>query len=572
MAGRAIFTIVSNNYLHYARTLMQSVAVHQPDCSRFCVVVDGDPTAARQHSSEFEAILVETLGLPDPELFTFRYSILEMNTAVKPWGFAALFERGFTEVVYLDPDIRVYHPLTEVFGLLGTNADVVLTPHLLAPMADDGHPNEMEIRRAGTYNLGFCALAARGEVPSFLDWWCSKLVDQCVVEPTEGIFVDQSWIDLVPGLFARVQVLRHPGYNVAYWNIAQRPLRSFEGRWEVLGVPLVFFHYSGFDANHPERFSKFQDRFTLGTVGPAQGLALDYAEQLIANGAREARRAPYAFATFDDGRTLIPDSFRRAWRKNPGLRAKLGIDPFSHREILTTLAPPRWAGHLSPTWAMRALWDARPDLQAVFPLTSDGSVAHFYDWFSREAPAGFSPETIAAHAAMHTSMMTMLESPDDRSANLSYPRGWYVAGADRVGIWAAPDAALPCTVDTAVRLTVTGNYVAEPVALQTGSPTTKLTILLGDRIAAVVTLEATGPFSIDAEVVPLPQAERGPVELRFACNAHFVPKAVGLNDDGRLLAWQATRIVLGDEVLLDVERSPPIAPLDKRAGWVVMSP
>ena len=157
---RAVFTIVSNNYLHYARTLLQGVAEHHPDCERFCVVVDRDPTPSQRHRDEFEPILLDSLDLPQPTLFTFRYSILELNTAVKPWAFAALFARGFDEVVYLDPDIRVYHPLDDVFDLLAADADIVLTPHLLAPITDDKHPNEMEIRRAGTYNLGFCGIRA----------------------------------------------------------------------------------------------------------------------------------------------------------------------------------------------------------------------------------------------------------------------------------------------------------------------------------------------------------------------------------------------------------------------------
>ena len=40
MTSPAIVTIVSNNYLHFARTLLQSVALHHPEAKRYCVIVD----------------------------------------------------------------------------------------------------------------------------------------------------------------------------------------------------------------------------------------------------------------------------------------------------------------------------------------------------------------------------------------------------------------------------------------------------------------------------------------------------------------------------------------------------
>jgi hypothetical protein len=92
-------------------------------------------------------------------------------------------------------------------------------------MTDPLVPTELDIRRAGTYNLGFCALKAGPNMRSMLSWWQGKLRRHCIIAHDQGMFVDHSWIDLVPGLFPHVCVLRHPGYNVAYWNMAQRPLQ-----------------------------------------------------------------------------------------------------------------------------------------------------------------------------------------------------------------------------------------------------------------------------------------------------------------------------------------------------------
>ena len=50
------------------------------------------------------------------------YSIIEFNTALKPYCFAFLFKRlGFDSACYIDPDIFVYSPLAEAFELLEGN-------------------------------------------------------------------------------------------------------------------------------------------------------------------------------------------------------------------------------------------------------------------------------------------------------------------------------------------------------------------------------------------------------------------------------------------------------------------
>ena len=78
-----------------------------------------------------------------------------------------------------------------------------------------------------------------------------------------------------PGIRARSSDLRHPGYNVAHWNIAHRDVRQSEdGSWTVDGQPLVFFHFSGIDPVDPKQFSKHQNRFDMDTLGPAAALCL----------------------------------------------------------------------------------------------------------------------------------------------------------------------------------------------------------------------------------------------------------------------------------------------------------
>ena len=204
----AVFTIVSKNYLHFARTLMDSLRTVHPGWTRFVLLVDEVRGDFDPKQEKFTLVEVSDLPLPDKQKFLFRYSILELNTAVKAWMIEYLFfQKSFERVVYLDPDIFVYRRMTEVEEPLDAGALMVLTPHLTGQLPDDKKPGESEIVKSGAYNLGFIALAAHPKLSSFLSWWKSKLELNCVVDIPAGLFVDQKWIDLLGLGIDRVPVL-----------------------------------------------------------------------------------------------------------------------------------------------------------------------------------------------------------------------------------------------------------------------------------------------------------------------------------------------------------------------------
>ncbi len=109
--------------------------------------------------------------------------------------------------------------------------------------------SETSILASGIYNLGFVGVgqAAFG----FLDYWMERLRRECYVDPGNMRFVDQRWVDFVPGIFDCV-IARDPGYNVAYWNLDQvRDLTISAGSYQVNGLPLKFFHFSGYSPDQP---------------------------------------------------------------------------------------------------------------------------------------------------------------------------------------------------------------------------------------------------------------------------------------------------------------------------------
>jgi len=182
MLKTAVFTIVSKNYWAFARTLMQSLAKAQPDWERHVLLVDRQTEPTLPDDGIFATTLVEELDLPDIKGFLFRYAIMELNTAVKPWMFEHLRKRGYQRIVYLDPDILVLKPLVDVERLLEEGATAVVTPHLTAPLNDNRSPSELDIMRSGVYNLGFMAIGESPEADQMILWWQQKLERHCVVD------------------------------------------------------------------------------------------------------------------------------------------------------------------------------------------------------------------------------------------------------------------------------------------------------------------------------------------------------------------------------------------------------
>ena len=142
---------------------------------------------------------------------------------MKPYLLEHLFRHySIEKLLYLDPDILILNSLDTLRNYLD-EADILLTPHLLSPIPNDGRrPTEHDILKSGVYNLGFLGLRNGLESKRLLRWWSDKLYHHCIVAVEQNLFVDQRWMDLAPSLFEGVRILREPGYNVAYWNLHER--------------------------------------------------------------------------------------------------------------------------------------------------------------------------------------------------------------------------------------------------------------------------------------------------------------------------------------------------------------
>ncbi len=308
---RAGCTIVSPNYLSFARTLAGSYLAHHPEQRFFVLIVaDLDDPAPFRVDGSFLPVLLRDIGVPNLRATAMRYDLLELNTNVKPTFLKHLLKtHGLDALVYLDPDIFVYAPLDPVFASLAGDATAVLTPHMTVPVFDGRSPSEQDLLYNGTYNLGFIGVGGGEASRRLLNWWEARCLQLGFSEGRTGLFVDQKWMNLAPGLFEGIVISRDPGLNMAYWNLHERRLLKTGSGYEVSSpdrppVPLRFFHFSGVSASEPEVLSRNTDRFTLADRPDLAELFSVYKAAVLAASGLEAERLPYGFNQFSDGTTL----------------------------------------------------------------------------------------------------------------------------------------------------------------------------------------------------------------------------------------------------------------------------
>jgi hypothetical protein len=252
------FTSIALNYLPKALALAESVFAVHPDTRMVIAIVDlrwlspRQSTVLERVSSEFEARghrleFLDPLALYErADLFRYKLNVVEACTSVKPAVAAHLLETAQI-VTYLDPDTLLYAPIP---ASADEAWDFQVTPHVLAPAGTHGVISERLFMFYGSYNLGYFAVRRSPQGLAFLAWWKQFCIDYGADAPQAGLFVDQKPVDLLPSFVDRVSVLRHPGCNMAWWNIFCDGRRLDDGGLVVFGnnrEHLVFFHFSNLD-------------------------------------------------------------------------------------------------------------------------------------------------------------------------------------------------------------------------------------------------------------------------------------------------------------------------------------
>ncbi len=379
-----ICTIISKNYLAYGRVLADSFLKHNKG-EVFVLLSDRVDGYFRPEKERFRLIEIEELRhrIDDFEKLCFQYNATELNTAVKPFFLEFLFEKyRLKKLIFFDPDILITNNLDALFGLL-ERSSVILTPHITKPFNDNSKPSEIHILKSGVYNLGFIALSYTNTTKNLLRWWKERLKRYCTSDIESGLFVDQKWIDLIPGFFDDVFILRDKTYNIAYWNYHYRKAYLENSRIMIDNKPVNFLHFSGIIPQDLNSVSKHQDRFKLKNMDAMRPIFEFYRDELFASGYSQTKDLPCVFNYFDNG-VRIPDIIRRIyWEMDEALKKKLG-NPFSatgNNSFFQWLNRDMDKKKPPITRLMYEIHRKRPDAQLVYRDIFNSDRQAFLRWF-----------------------------------------------------------------------------------------------------------------------------------------------------------------------------------------------
>lgn len=380
MGKRGIVTVVTRNYLAYAKTLMRQCAIHEPGVDRFVVIVDRLPEGATAGRLDAEVMFGEELGIDRWPRHSFQYTPFELACALKPHAIERLMTRwGYQDVVYLDSDMGLYGPLSPVWKAL-ENDSIVLTPHLLRPLPEDGlRPHESVFTSFGAYNAGFFGVRDTSVGRSCLNWWKSMLEKHCIVDRPAGLFVDQRWLCLVPGMFSDVRVLRHAGMNAGHWTLSQ-------ASWEegstgesstsdvfISGDPLVLFHFSGMTPHAPTGYLGQENRVRIDEIPCLKRLVDRFHRDALSAGLSECALWGCQMDRLSDG-TPIKPAWREAIRREEPAFADV-VNPFdvaSQRSL-----PSRYRAIEAVAHDWRTDWRMEWERKQIVPESFRRLVRHF---------------------------------------------------------------------------------------------------------------------------------------------------------------------------------------------------
>lgn len=272
-----VFTIVAKNYIGLAQILEESLKEKNPEVDFFIFVADKFSQNLDEKSLPNNIIIAkDNLKISESQWtdMSFKYDLTEFCTSIKPSVFSYLLEKtNYEKIIYLDPDIYIYHSLNPIFEILD-NHSIVLTPHITTIQNEfNGDRSESGLLSTGVFNLGFCALKRSLSSKKMISWWHERLGDKCYIDSYDSYYTDQKWMDFLPCFFTseELHVSRHLGMNIAPWNFFEREIfvendilkvRNREENNEKLNFPVLFVHYSGYNYSELKKGNVIQNNIS----------------------------------------------------------------------------------------------------------------------------------------------------------------------------------------------------------------------------------------------------------------------------------------------------------------------
>jgi hypothetical protein len=137
---------------------------------------------------------------------------------------------------YLDGDMFFFRDVKLVFEDIGENS-IAIAPHRF--------PEKLKARTtvSGVFNAGVVFIRRDDTGLAALEKWRKQCINWCYRIPEGKKFGDQMYLDEWPKLYKNLHQFKHPGINLAPWNIKVHKLYKKNSEVYVGGQPLIFYHF-----------------------------------------------------------------------------------------------------------------------------------------------------------------------------------------------------------------------------------------------------------------------------------------------------------------------------------------
>lgn len=281
LRNHIVCSLATPNHFERLLVLGESLATHLPETEFRALIISDEIDVSHyqdlmnRYQRELNPRATHSvMALDDVEFHGFQpvvaaaiYDVAGFAACLKAPLVQHFLAEGWRRVTYLDSDIEVFADFTE---LLDDSVDISVTPHILRDFPQDGFsPQAADVLRSGNYNTGFVSVTQSGR--GVIQWWSNYLQFNSLAQVDQGHFYDQKIMDLVSTV-GRLQELRDPGCNVAYWNLHERSLEQSGAEWYVASgdrvSPLYFMHWSGYSLDRPGVLSRHCTRPLVGRQLP----------------------------------------------------------------------------------------------------------------------------------------------------------------------------------------------------------------------------------------------------------------------------------------------------------------
>ena len=383
----AYFTICSANYLPTAKILIDTLELNT-DRDIYIIICDKKQEKIKDFFSKnrVKVLFVEDLKIENFDRFILRYSILEINTAIKPFVFNHLLGKSYDKVFYFDPDISIESSL-EKFEKILDNHNALLTPHIRTPYEDESNPSLRDISNSGIYNLGFLGLRSSDDVLNkFLPWWKEKCEFECYSSIKEGLFTDQKFCDYLPVFVQKSYIHYGSDANIAYWNLHERKITEINNNFFSNDQEVLFFHFSGLSYDESfafSRLSKHENRFKKNISPGLRKKINEYLQDLKKNSELFKKLQIDSYYGLNTFKEVELDISKRSYIKTlEASNIKINVKEISAEWFNSPARELSKNKYITRNFL--GLYLSREDLRSAFNIkTSDGTDA-FLRWIKHE--------------------------------------------------------------------------------------------------------------------------------------------------------------------------------------------